>query len=190
MSRVASFAVHTVRKILYLAGSGIVGGSLVGVGFYIYHLENRPDLQLWHLTELDSEYSVARDRAPQSFEANQELEDRLYQELDTKVRKQLDPTDRTLFNRYNPGSRVDPRGPPINWNRSFEFPVEKARAGALMLHGLSDSPYSMRALAKWLNERGVWVLSLRIPGHGTISSSSVIWSCGVNAACSWCRCRS
>jgi len=36
-----------------------------------------------------------------------------------------------------------------------------------MLHGLSDSPYSMRSLAKSLHSKNAWVLGLRLPGHGT-----------------------
>jgi alpha-beta hydrolase superfamily lysophospholipase len=41
------------------------------------------------------------------------------------------------------------------------------RAAFLMLHGLSDSPYSMRALAEDLHARGASVVGLRLPGHGT-----------------------
>ena len=35
---------------------------------------------------------------------------------------------------------------------------------------MSDSPYSLRALGESLNERGFWVVGLRLPGHGTIPS--------------------
>jgi len=33
---------------------------------------------------------------------------------------------------------------------------------------MSDSPYSLRALAEALHRRGYWVVGLRLPGHGTI----------------------
>jgi len=39
-----------------------------------------------------------------------------------------------------------------------------------LLHGMSDSPYSFRALAKTLNKRDYWVIGLRLPGHGTAPS--------------------
>lgn len=39
--------------------------------------------------------------------------------------------------------------------------------GALLLHGASDSPYSLRALAERLHRRGFEVLVMRLPGHGT-----------------------
>jgi alpha-beta hydrolase superfamily lysophospholipase len=40
----------------------------------------------------------------------------------------------------------------------------------LLLHGMSDSPYSLRALAETLSERGFWIIGLRMPGHGTAPS--------------------
>jgi alpha-beta hydrolase superfamily lysophospholipase len=38
---------------------------------------------------------------------------------------------------------------------------------------MSDSPYSLRALALSLHDRGYWVLGLRLPGHGTAPSGMV-----------------
>jgi alpha-beta hydrolase superfamily lysophospholipase len=35
---------------------------------------------------------------------------------------------------------------------------------------MSDSPYSLRALGESLNQRGFWVIGLRLPGHGTAPS--------------------
>jgi esterase/lipase len=35
---------------------------------------------------------------------------------------------------------------------------------------MSDSPYSLHALAKTLNKRKYWVIGLRLPGHGTAPS--------------------
>ena len=49
----------------------------------------------------------------------------------------------------------------------------KAQGGVLLLHGLTDSPYSLRALALTLNAHGYRVLGLRLPGHGTAPSGLV-----------------
>ena len=81
MRGLARFAVFTVRKVLYLAISGLVGAAVVGIAVYIYLLEGRPDLQLWHLAELDSEYSARRDEDMKGLDAYRRLEDRLYEEL-------------------------------------------------------------------------------------------------------------
>ena len=40
----------------------------------------------------------------------------------------------------------------------------------LLLHGMSDSPYSLRALGETLKQRDYWVIGLRLPGHGTAPS--------------------
>ncbi|WP_027390608.1 alpha/beta hydrolase [Chrysiogenes arsenatis] len=40
--------------------------------------------------------------------------------------------------------------------------------GILLLHGLSDSPYSMRALGEHLAQRCFLVRALLLPGHGTV----------------------
>jgi alpha-beta hydrolase superfamily lysophospholipase len=40
----------------------------------------------------------------------------------------------------------------------------------LLLHGMSDSPYSLRALGTALHARGYQVIGLRLPGHGTAPS--------------------
>ena len=43
----------------------------------------------------------------------------------------------------------------------------------LLLHGMSDAPYSLRALGEALHARGFHVLGLRLPGHGTAPSGLV-----------------
>jgi len=45
-----------------------------------------------------------------------------------------------------------------------------AVGGVLLLHGMTDSPYSLRALGEALQQRGYYVLGLRMPGHGTLPS--------------------
>lgn len=41
------------------------------------------------------------------------------------------------------------------------------RRGMLLIHGLSDSPYSMRALAGFFQQNGFRVMAILLPGHGT-----------------------
>ncbi len=48
-------------------------------------------------------------------------------------------------------SSTDSGSWPVNWNRSFVLPTGEPAAGVLHLHGLSDSPYSMRALGEGLH---------------------------------------
>ena len=79
--------------------------------------------------------------------------------------------------RYSTGSAADPQRSEPNWNRSFEFTVSKPVGGVLLLHGMSDSPYSLRALGETLNRHDYWAIGLRLPGHGTAPSGlkSISW---------------
>ena len=81
----------------------------------------------------------------------------------------IEPEDQVPYIRYSRGSRSDPHRWSHDWNRSFELgPAEGAVGTALLLHGLTDSPYSMHALARIrLASRGYHVVGLRLPGHGT-----------------------
>lgn len=41
------------------------------------------------------------------------------------------------------------------------------RRGVLLIHGLTDSPYSMRHLAAFFRDNGFRVMAILLPGHGT-----------------------
>jgi alpha-beta hydrolase superfamily lysophospholipase len=58
------------------------------------------------------------------------------------------------------------------WNRTVVLePPGPVRGGILLLHGLTDSPYTMRALAQRLRARGLYVVALRLPGAGTVPAA-------------------
>jgi len=157
----------TVRSVLH----ALVGALVVLVVVVVVHLELRPDLAVWHEVDLDEEFTA--DGAVKSFREYLDLEKRLFAQLDELVygAKEAAPAREVL--RYHRGSLADPAARPTNWNRTFELTVEAPRGGVLLLHGLSDSPYSMRSLAESLHAAGYQVLGLRIPGHGTAPSGLV-----------------
>ncbi|MEP2028771.1 MAG: alpha/beta fold hydrolase [Paracoccaceae bacterium] len=121
-----------------------------------------------HDADLDEEFSVSSDIS--DFEAYLNLEDRLFRQLETEVLAKTPKSAKTALNRYHKGSRVDPTSWQTNWNRTFELPLAKPKVGVLLLHGMSDSPYSLRRIAKDFHAGGAHVLGLRIPGHGTAPS--------------------
>jgi alpha-beta hydrolase superfamily lysophospholipase len=101
------------------------------------------------------------------------LEDRLFAELRQRIYSATDGGDASPFNRYSSGSRADPARLPTDWNRSFHrlpAPGTASRGAALLLHGLTDSPYSLRSIADHLAAQGFEVFALRLPGHGTAPS--------------------
>jgi pimeloyl-ACP methyl ester carboxylesterase len=129
-----------------------------------------PDPELWHSTWLDEEFSRDRLDDVRSFQDYQALEQRLFRQLQDEIYAHTPQGPDHDFERYSTGSTADPSNREPNWNRSFELSPAEPRGGILLLHGMSDSPYSLRALAESFHERGYRVLGLRLPGHGTAPS--------------------
>lgn len=169
--KLRSLFTHVLRLALY----GSLGVLLSGVVVAVVYLNSRADLSVWHLAELDEEFTVDSDVS--SFEEYLSLEDRLFKQLDEEVTAKLTDDEKVQINRFYTGSLSDPKRWSRNWNRSFEMPVDRPGAGVLLLHGMSDSPYSLRNLAERLHKAGAYVVGLRIPGHGTAPSglTRVTW---------------
>jgi carboxylesterase len=51
--------------------------------------------------------------------------------------------------------------------RRYAFRMEGRRIGCLLVHGLTSTPQSMRALGEYLAAHGVDVEAVLLPGHGT-----------------------
>lgn len=157
-----------VVKLLLAGVGGAVVAALIAV---VLVLNNRPDLSIWHTVKLDEEFST--DAEVLDFAEYLALEDRLYKQLDSLVYDKVPNGPAQIVNRYSRGSLADPQNWAVNWNRTFELTHTNPAAGVLLLHGLSDSPYSLRALGESLHGQGAAVLGLRIPGHGTAPSGLV-----------------
>ena len=160
-----------IGRTLRALGYSAVGALVVLVVVYILYLEGRADLDVWHFAELDEEFTA--DSGIEDFSDYMALEERLFRQLEERVYARVPPEERTRINRYHRGSLSDPSQWSTNWNRSFELPAPSPRAGVLLLHGMSDSPYSLRQLGERLNAAGAHVLGLRMPGHGTAPSGLV-----------------
>ena len=149
----------------------VAGASVTLLVVGVFYLQSLPDLSVWHLADLDEEFTETS--AVNSFADYQALEERLFAQLHERVYAKLPANERRQINRYASNSLSDPESWLPNWNRSFELPAAAPKAGVLLLHGMSDSPYSLRALGQTLNAAGATVLGLRMPGHGTAPSGLV-----------------
>ncbi len=131
----------------------------------------------WHRIELQQEFSadmVSRSRAtPYLWSDYLQQEDKLFAELQEELRN----ADTHGSYRYEANSLFNPLMHSTNWNRSFVIKPENIRAGIVMLHGLTDSPYSVRQLAHRFAQQGFMVIAVRLPGHGTLPSGllNVSW---------------
>lgn len=158
-----------LRHLLFFVLYGTLGLCVGVASYYVLEMNARPDLEIWHTAQLTQEYR-ARDagRVP-DLAAYLALEERLFAELDQRVYASVE-TGRPA-NRFRAGSPADYRGRMPDWNRTVILPAVNPRGAALLLHGLSDSPYSLRALALHLQAQGWNVVVLRMPGHGTAPSA-------------------
>ncbi|MBT8332978.1 MAG: alpha/beta hydrolase, partial [Deltaproteobacteria bacterium] len=146
---------------------------LVGIAAIILFFLLREDseqMMVWHTAELTEEFTEKKLGTIYSWEQYMRLEDRLFAELEQKVVAQTDTGKGFELNRYSEGSGTNPLSSVPNWNRSFELPADDPVGGLLLLHGMSDSPYSLRALGETFHKRGYWVIGIRLPGHGTAPS--------------------
>ncbi len=129
-----------------------------------------PPLEPWHTVRLGEEFTAARGDEIRTLDDYRRLEDALFAEVREKV---VAPTPTgpayELF-RFSAGSAADPERRQPDWNRTFELTLDAPAGGVLLLHGMSDAPYSLRALGEILHRRGFWVVGLRLPGHGTAPS--------------------
>ncbi|HDR2890720.1 TPA: alpha/beta hydrolase [Enterobacter asburiae] len=139
---------------------------IVLLAIRIYASQKGPALHVWHTWTAD-EMSVAEiDRA--SFAQYLTRENTIFSDLSSQVTDKTEASERTPLNRFYRHSLVWPDQFTPDANRSFVLmPVGKPRGAVVLLHGLTDSPYSVRHLAVDYQQRGFVAVAPRLPGHGT-----------------------
>ncbi len=69
-------------------------------------------------------------------------------------------------------ARSTPAGFAHDWNRSYVLEPDGPPKGAVvLLHGLTDAPYSLRHIAERYRALGFVAIGLRTPGHGTVPAA-------------------
>jgi len=126
-----------------------------------------PPLELWH-THVPHELTAAEignSNWTQYLAAEQDT----FDEVRAEVTDKLEPEVRNAANRYFAGSPIYPGNFAHDWNRSFALdPVGPPRGAVVLLHGLTDTPYSVRRIAQRYAEDGYVAVAIRLPGHGTV----------------------
>lgn len=105
-------------------------------------------------------------------------EQKILDEVRTQVTDKLPPEAQDDGNRYFAGAPIypqvrhrlepflhhEPDGPPVG--------------AVVLLHGLTDSPYSLRHIAKRYRDDGYVAVAIRLPGHGSVPSglTAVEWA--------------
>lgn len=151
---------------------------------WAFESRGMPTLESWHTVVLKNEFTAA-DANPQStLQDYLAQEAQLFDELQDKIYASVTPADEMIYSRYRAGGPQDPAAQRRNWNRTFELVPARIRGGALLLHGLTDSPYSLRRVGEILYAQGYYVVGLRLPAHGTAPSAltTVNWEDWVAAS--------
>ena len=126
-----------------------------------------PPLQPWHTFVPDEARATAIDQM--DWAAWMAAENRAFDEVRTEVSERLDESDRILSNRYFPASPVYPGHFVQDFNRSYILmPDGPPRGAVVLLHGMTDSTYSLRHIARRYRDLGFVAVAIRMPGHGTV----------------------
>ena len=146
---------------------GLLALLALVIGVRAWDVHHGPELRPWH-TEVPPELGVAALDAA-DWPAFLAAEARAFDFVRREVSAKLGPADRSLANRYDPASPLDPARFATDWNRSFVLtPEGPPRGVAVLVHGLTDAPFSMRHLARLHAEAGFVAVVPRMPGHGTV----------------------
>lgn len=169
------------RAVRWLLSLLVLGFAVLATIVLVFALQARarlPDLKAWHEVELKNEFRVGAAGAPASFDEYRQLEQRLIGEMRERVLDDPEAADSWQLGRYNRNSVVAQLALETPYNFSYELtPAGEPRGSVLLVHGLSDSPYSLRSMADAMVGQGYYVVVLRMPGHGTLPSGllDVTW---------------
>ncbi len=128
-----------------------------------YDSRNMPALGPEYRIEFEYEFDASQEDQV-DWSAYLAIEEKLAIELEEKIHS--DSRSDSLVDRHSVNSLTHPANYPKNWNFSYQQLATTPRGVAVLLHGLSDSPYSMRSTARTLVDAGYSVVVPRIPGHG------------------------
>jgi alpha-beta hydrolase superfamily lysophospholipase len=148
-----------------LIGILLIGAALLALR--AYRALSGPPLQPWH-TFVPTELREAElDRADWARYVAQEAQ--MFESIRQEVSQKLPPDARAPINRYFEQSPVYPARFAQDWNHSYVLEPDGKPVGVVvLLHGLTDSPYSLRHVAGLYRDHGYVAIGLRLPGHGTV----------------------
>lgn len=139
-----------------------------------FEARSLPDLKPWHRIVPRGELRAAEMDRGMTLAEYLRREDRVFADVRRRVEARVAPEDRTPGNRYFAAGPLNASRFTRDWNRTFELAPpagREVRGGVLLIHGLTDSPYSLRHVARLFAERGFYALALRMPGHGTVPAA-------------------
>ena len=132
----------------------VAGAAIAFLGVRIYDSQRGAPLEPWHTFVPHELHAEEIDQA--DWKRYLEAEAAVFEEVRTEVTQSLDSEERVPANRYFSDSPIYPGRFAQDWNRSFTLEPNGPPEGVVvLLHGLTDSPYSQRHIAQQLP--GAWL---------------------------------
>ncbi|MEX3634613.1 alpha/beta hydrolase [Paraburkholderia sp. BR14320] len=158
---------RTSLKVIKIGALVAILLAMVALGLRAWYSQRRPELSVWH-TYVPREMSV-EDIDAGDWRAYMKTEARIFEDVRVNVVEKLKPSERVPANRYYEGSPIYPEHFAENWNRSYILePLGPPVGAVVLLHGMTDSPFSLRHIARHYRDRGFIAIGIRLPGHGTV----------------------
>lgn len=161
------FARRTVPRLLLRVLVLLVIVVVLALAWRAWDGRRSPALMPWHTMVPDELDDATIDGA--DWARYIEHEDRLRAKVRADVMRSPPEGAPMPADRFVRGSAVDPAGFANDWNRSYIIkPAGKPVGAVVLLHGLTDSPYSLRHVARHYADAGFVAVGIRLPGHGTV----------------------
>ena len=148
----------------------LVALPVIGVALLVlrsFRVLGGPPLQPWHTFVPQELRADQLDAADWSHYLARE--DEIMASVRAEVSQKLAPDQRVPINRYFEASPVYPARFAHDWNRSYVMEPDGKPVGVVvLLHGLTDSPYSLRHIARHYRDQGYLAIGIRLPAHGTV----------------------
>jgi alpha-beta hydrolase superfamily lysophospholipase len=148
----------------------VLFGVAIGLlSLRVWQTQSGPPLHIWHTFIPADLHATEINRI--DWDGYIRAENALFDSVRANVTDKLKPDERTLLNRYYSGSPIYPGHFKQDWNRSYIMqPAGHPRGAVVLLHGLTDTPYSLRHIAEFYRAHGFVAVGIRLPGHGTVPS--------------------
>ncbi len=131
--RLLRWAIWLSLAILLIVATVVVGAA-VDARFRL------ADLQVWHRNAPPSELRAADMDERFTLADYLKREQQVFDEVRTGVEDAIAPIGSFAVNRYVRASRSSPSRLDRDYNRTYEVEPETLKGGALLIHGLTDSP--------------------------------------------------
>ena len=165
-----------ITRLLKIGGLLLTASLVTLLAVRAFDSQRGAPLALWHTYAPDE--LTAQELAKITWDDYLAAERKVFESVRVNVTQKLDPEDQVPANRYFEGSPIYPGNFATDWNRSYILEPEGTPVGAVVfLHGLTDSPYSLRHVARLYQSHGFVSVAIRLPGHGTVPAglTNVDW---------------